>query len=1012
MRQNRRGGASKRLGFHQLTLARFGGGEREEGWRVFAHRGVPLIVDGSHVDVYAESADINVTRSRVPEASFRCLDMPMPTGTAIVEDSEHCNGYLAVSYRSEYAGSTRLAVLDAETGAVIRSPEIVGVGDVAICHLASFQSRYILAVIYSINTGDMNSYLLDTEDVAAGWDFLEYMDVSSCDPALCSLGSHVALVYGRTSGTARARVHLINTGGTAQTYDIDTSSTTLLAADISGVSGGTLWVAWQLASSAAIRVIGLSATTITTVLASAITAFSMPTPVALAQVRICAGATSGTARLAAFARGSTPQGQLAQMKFCGLTTSGGGAAVAGTAQVCNGVFTCSRPFHYGGRYYMAVYGSVRAADDVINIQSNVDGMCVVVDWTEDEEWLRPIANVDPGLVKIPAYLSKFSEIRSGVWAYAYQSLKTGSLRALSVPGLQESEASISTGGRVLHLSFVDPQRWQSVDHANLTFLGGGLLAVYDGERVIESNFLARPPVPLAQAGDGSGLTGSYRYVAIYEDVDSAGNLTVSGISDPSEAITASDEDIDVEVVAIFVSSRCVRSRTLAGAPETTLRIALYRTLAGGEPPYYRVAAEPNDISGPGYVTFTDDVSDAELATRPKLYAPTLPSSPNERKDRRAPPGLKHIESYNGMLVGADGETLYWSGQEVYGEAPWFNPAFYAPITGGGDITAIKARDGILTVFKEDRIFLIAGEAPSDNGSQGGLGLPRQVSTDVGCIDARSVVATELGIFFQSRRGIELLNRNGPSVEWIGERVQDTLAAFPVVTSAVLDTRDGVVRFSLAAAVTNGLSSGESCTLVYDLVGRVWQSKDVYADNDAGPPQAAAMLTVGGLTRYAWLGTDGIIHLENDASASDAHYDESEWITKRATTSWVHIAGIQGEQFIDQILLLAKTVTDHHITIRLAFDYEETFRDEHAKTWRAAELDAARAWLAKEVVQTTSQAIRIQIEDGPLDPATEEDPPEAGDPGNGEGATWVCLTLSGQPHRGAKRTTGIQRGGSA
>ncbi len=159
-----------------------------------------------------------------------------------------------------------------------------------------------------------------------------------------------------------------------------------------------------------------------------------------------------------------------------------------------------------------------------------------------------------------------------------------------------------------------------------------------------------------------------------------------------------------------------------------------------------------------------------------------------------------------------------------------------------------------------------------------------------------------------------------------------------------------------------------------------------------------MGNVDGVFTYCWLSTNGALYFEDQGSDCT---DGGEWVTKRAITSWIHIAGLQGEQFLDQVLLLAKRVSDHDLTIAIAFDYVDSYAS--SRTFTAATIASqARQWLVKEVGQTTSQAIRVKIED-----AT----PSSGDVGLGEGGTWIGLTISGQPHQGAKRSSAINRGGT-
>ena len=176
------------------------------------------------------------------------------------------------------------------------------------------------------------------------------------------------------------------------------------------------------------------------------------------------------------------------------------------------------------------------------------------------------------------------------------------------------------------------------------------------------------------------------------------------------------------------------------------------------------------------------------------------------------------------MVGAAGSDVWYSGQNVSGEGVWFNPIFQIPIPGEGDITALTVLDGGLFIFKRRDVYAIAGEPPADNGSSGGLGAPRRVASDVGCIDGRSTCTTALGIFFQSERGIEILTR-ALAVEWIGADVDNTADAYPVCTSITVEPLSNVVLVELAASESAGAVSGAGRTLVFDLALKAWVSQD-------------------------------------------------------------------------------------------------------------------------------------------------------------------------------------------
>src|SRR5690606_6775728 len=166
----------------------------------------------------------------------------------------------------------------------------------------------------------------------------------------------------------------------------------------------------------------------------------------------------------------------------------------------------------------------------------------------------------------------------------------------------------------------------------------------------------------------------------------------------------------------------------------------------------------------------------------------------------------------------------------------------------------------------------------------------------------SLLVTSLGVFFQSRRGIELLTR-ARTVEPIGEPVKYTLAAFPVVTSAVLDDRNSLARFTLAAGESGGVVSGEGRTLVYDLTVKAWVSvDDVRGSSASEAAQSAAQVYLDGAWRYAWLGADGTVYYERDPGDADACLDGTSFVeTTWELPPWK--LGLQQEQRAYEFVLL-------------------------------------------------------------------------------------------------------------
>lgn len=961
-RQNKRGGLSKRRGFTNQTLLRLDATLRSAGYKLFAHDKQTCVIDGTTLDAYSPAASCNVNRGRVPECVLEMIEVAAPgVGLSAIVDGVRVGNYYVATF---IGGSDSYAVvLDATTGGVVRGPEIIGTSGSRYALLAVCGSN-VFAFLYQLSNSTVEYRVLNTASSSSlntGWASASTAFTDGVSgfvaPSVVSLYDRVAIAYANNSaGTDRLTVRTFDASGAVETQTINTSSVTPGGVGAQGSISDTLWIAWNETTS--VKLIGLDADALATTLATTATVITLGNALTNGQgdIDVMSSSTAGAGRV--FANDGNGSGRMYMRSF---TTSAGAVSASGTTTTVYTAVRSGRVFTLGGRYYALC---------TFNSTNNQSYGATVCDLSENNAWIRPVAAISPGLALGVSSFTRADVDGSKVW--------------IPVAAISAQEGSYSA--HIARLDFASSQRFHHVKHAGKTFLGGGLLSYFDGGRVMEAGFVVRPDAPTTtDSGVAGNPNGAYRYVVAYEHIDGSGTAHTSSISNPSDELSVTSKKITVTVEPLSISAR------ITAATDPAVRIAIYRTASGGEPPYYYLTSLANTLTA-STQTYTDNTSDADLIDNATLFAPSLPGVNGGAQDRRAPPGLTYLVSYAGMLVGAEGENVWYSGQDVAGEGTWFNPLFQVPVSGEGDITGLAAQDGTLYAFKRRAIFAIAGEAPSDNGAAGGLGVPRRLAVDVGCIDARSIVTTSLGVFFQSERGIELLTR-AQSVTWIGEQVQDTLASYPVCTAATLDPSASLVYFELAASETSNQVSGSGRTLVYDLTLGTWvvdRRWSVAGTADA-PAQSAAMIWDGSAYRYAWLETTGYVRPEYDSHLETG----DKWVTMKAATGWIKLSGIQGQQAMSRVLLLAKKSTSADVNIALAYDYNDTFED--ATTWTADAIDALSSSLARIQIghdvhdDGEGQAIRVQVSD-----AT----PTTGSVGTGEGATWIALTFEGMPRPNA------------
>lgn len=972
VRATQRGGLTKRRGFSSLTLDRYGATTRSAGRKLFSDGKVIGVIDGSQLDVYDTVKSAWKTLGRVPEADYRIIPLPSAGMSTSIADVEYCNGFFAVSYQALLiSGSTATtytfaSLVNASTNAVVRPPEQIGAASSNIfIHLTSYSSRYFVALIEDVDLGTITAYYLDTNTattVNAGWvsvgtiasDWNTLIGIKAC-----SLSNRVAVAYvNNASATHQVTVKTLTIAGVTETVNVDTASVTPAVVDIAGSIADTLWVAWNQTTS--VRIIGLDADALAVTLATVVTIVT--TSAAAAQIYIAPSATAGKGRIYA------TSGVNSYMR--GFQTTLGAAATDGATITLLSARMMSRPLQYNARYYAFFW----TTSSTISISaSSSQSNAIFCDWTEDVAFVRPVANVAPSLAVQPA--SGSSKIVAGASS------------TLLYTALTITKSSVGNSPSLIEFDFASTRRWQAVAHNGSVYFSGALTSMFDGKRVAEVGFVSKPATPTtALGGTGITLSTGTRYVAVYEEVDGDGNWTVSGISDPSVSTGAvANQTITVTTTPLTVSARLSTTSDQASG----VRVAFYRTANGNLPPYYRVGTATNTLAA--NVSLADAMSDATLIAQAKLYSPNLPSQPGGALDRRGPPGLGILIDYNGMLVGATGSDVFFSGQVVSGEASWFSPILQFPVDGEGDITALAAQDGSLYVFKRRAVFAVSGEPPADNGT-GGFGAPRRLAVDVGCIDPRSVVITSLGIFFQSERGIELLSR-AQSVEFVGEQLEVTTAAYPICTAATLDPVANVVLFELAASESAGAVTGNGRTAVFDLSLKGWVSVDrraSYAGVADTPAQSGALVWDGSRWRYAWLETGGRVRVEQDA-----YYDTGSANTW-ATSTWEpapYHTGVLSEQRVFNAELLVERHSAAGLTIEQDYDYAFSYPGANTKTWLEAATVSQRAlpWRPKP----RGSAVAFRMSD--TAPATY---------GTGQAFTFVGISLDVAAEQGP--TTGLRR----
>lgn len=478
--------------------------------------------------------------------------------------------------------------------------------------------------------------------------------------------------------------------------------------------------------------------------------------------------------------------------------------------------------------------------------------------------------------------------------------------------------------------------WKTVTYGRESYIAGPLLAAYDGRSVFDYGY-ARAPVAFSMTSSSSGgamVAGTYLYALVREYRSAAGVLHRSRTATLTQVVGGTSSS---SVAGVFIGCNITLKEKLGsgfgGSTPCTELLALYRSTVGGTA-YYRLTFEPgfNVVTVDPTArtqTLTDTRADASidgagttLASRPQLY------TAGGILDDDQPPAfvtmLLHKQRLWG-LIGSRREVWYSkSFQDDFGTAPGFNASFR--ILFDDDITALAELAQYLVAFSAGRIWYVeGGDGPGPNGSGSDITNAIPIPSAVGCINPRSVVSVPAGVMFQATRGIYMLSQ-GLEVAFVGKQVQDQLAAFPNITSAVLVPRKNEVRFTC-----NNANGTAGIVLVFDYITGQWGRYEFW---DADAAVASTPIADAILCNDVWtfVTPGGKVYSESDTTNLD---NGATWVSMQWAIHSIGSGGLLGYQRVRRAYILGDRVTDTDLTLEFDFDDKGTYAQK--EFWKSDDL---------------------------------------------------------------------------
>jgi hypothetical protein len=519
----------------------------------------------------------------------------------------------------------------------------------------------------------------------------------------------------------------------------------------------------------------------------------------------------------------------------------------------------SRAFYYQG-FLCAYLAAYRPSDDTTNVSLALRAYPDAVSQPSWGIWSDYLfqGRTRPG---------------SSNWAMPVVSVSNFDIEAcLPYSGNQQTQAVIVNRSQSYKPLF---GYWNSVLLNNIT----PNMMAFDGRRNFPAGFPTWPIITLVTAAGSGAFTGTYGFSAIWERVDNEGNAWRSA---PSLVYT------------VAASSNNTFNITVKSAPffdsSDEYQLVIYRTTANGTI-FYRVA---ESIASSSVVTVIDQTSDTDAADNPLIY------TDGGAFENVMPPAVESwaLARDRLFLISAEDQNVYPTKLRVPGEGVGFSDALRISLAGSGDLQAIGAMDDKVIVFGEESHTVLYGVGPDDFGA--GQFEQQLMSGEVGCIDPRSVILGDKGLFFQSRKGLWLLGRD--------------LSSVPVgIPMDLYKTSTFVGAMSPSDRMLHWWFLSSGTVLVFDEFHNRWSR---FLTTGV---QSSALVD----TKPVFLTSTGAVWRED----TSIYTDNGVAYECQATLGWLSFANLQGFQKVRRISVMGESQTAaFNCVAKTYYDFVDTLAE--------------------------------------------------------------------------------------
>lgn len=993
------GRLEKRYGTSVLPRTGTAGNTLSAARRIFTRGDELSVIDGDNLWIYSPAAQKWRQASQVPNLGVTWSMLIDPsTGVAAVDSAIVSSKYRVHAWTTGApdAAATNCAlyveVIDHASGSTIIAPTLLlssGASGVRVVVIGS------KAYVVTVSGSDVYAYTVDP--IALTVSSLTHLRADAAAPVwdATAVGSTLVLAY--QSMSASISLYAYDATLTQTATDVVTGETHAPNhIGLAGASSEPLYVLYDTSASGnPVRMALANSST----LAQTVAPFTIEAIGATSATRlgVCRYSSSGCVAVYTANR-VTPTARTA-VNTTSYFVSSVGVVDSTSQRVTGAVEVTSKPFMFAARCYMAVSDRIATAEGgVANGTVGLNNSIVEVE-VSNKAGVSGIPH--RYLAKVEPLLGCYGATNGGPLPQAMLLSSTTAL--LSVPFLGVAPtafANFRCGVRLVSLTLGTDQPadlWRTLVFGPEAYVSGGVLSASDGYALFDYGFPRAPYVvsrevtstTLGHMSRGSYLYGGHlEYRSLAGVLHRSSTIQIAGLT----LIDVADTDqVTIEYSGCSLGNKQSLARGFGATSVAPTLLVVSRnagnSVGGGSPgtTLYRLTYEPGyNVVPVDQTALTEDFVDTRndsaidggshsITIQPALY------TEGGILDDVQPPAFTTMALYQQRLWGIDGsQKQMWFSKSFFddqGVAPGFSTSFLAQFEVA--VTALSTMDEKLVAFAADRLWYFVVDGPSPEGTGGQVQGPVVIQSDVGCTQPRSVVSMPDGIMFASRLGLYLLTR-GLELVWIGRPVQDTLDAYPTVTSAVLVANRGEIRFT--CTTTDG-SAG--IVLAYNYVEKQWSTARYTVNGVYGAPLADACMWQGLWTAVS---PNGFVLQENPATCLDGG---TTWVPITIETAWYNAGGPVAYQSVRRFTLSGISASNHDLAIAVGFNGEATY-SQAPVTWVAGSpVTAIGPALDAGVTIGTRrkcQAIRFKVTDAtPTNPGTYP-------VGTGQGPSFTSMGL--------------------